>query len=160
MAPKLYVPSNQIVRPWAGQVYLPALDEISRYASAHYDEGLEKFTQGSINLSSDTIVARLVRTSAYTFSQTHDFADDLPAAIVTDVTLGSKVLSGGTFDAADAVFSSVPAGAAIDALVIFKDTGSAATSPLIAYIDGFSVTPNGGDITIQWQATSPFIFKI
>lgn len=129
-------------------------------ASAHYDLGLQKFTQAGINLSSDTIKVRLVRTSAYTFSQAHEFATSLPLAIVTDVTLGSKALTGGTFDAADAVFVAVPAGAAIDALVIYKDTGIAATSPLIAYIDGFSVTPNGGDITIQWQGTTPFIFKI
>lgn len=132
--------------------------------SAHYNLGLEKFTSGTINLGTgsggDTIKVRLVRTSAYTFSQAHEFASSLPAAIVTDVTLGTKALSGGTFDAADAVFLAVPGGAAIDALVIYKDTGVASTSPLIAYIDGFSVTPNGGDITIQWQSTTPFIFKI
>lgn len=129
-------------------------------ASAHYDLTLEEFTKGNIALDADTIKARLVRTSAYTFSQAHDFADDLPAAIVTDVTLGTKVLDSGTFDAADSVFSAVPAGAAINALVIYKDTGNAATSNLIAYIDGFSVTPNGGDITVQWQGTTPWIFKI
>jgi hypothetical protein len=134
-------------------------------ASAHYNLGLGKYLAQTVNLGTgsggDTIKVRLVRVSAYTFNQSHEFASSLPAAIVTDVTLGTKALAGdGTFDAADAVFSSVPGGAAIDALVIYKDTGSAATSPLLAYIDGFSVTPNGGDITIQWQATSPFIFKI
>lgn len=129
-------------------------------ASAHYNLGLEKFTAGSINLSSDTIRVRLVRTSAYTFSQAHEFMSSAPAAIVTDVTLGTKALSGGTFDAADAVFTAVPSGAAIDALIIFKFVTNDAASPVLAYIDGFSVTPNGGDITIQWQGTTPFIFKI
>ena len=129
-------------------------------ASAHYDLGLHKFTSGSIDLSTDTIRVRLMRTSAYTFSQAHEFASSLPAAIATDVTLGTKVLSGGTFDAANAVFSAVSAGAAIDCLAIFKFVTVDGDSPLIAYIDGFSVTPNGGDITIQWQATTPWIFKI
>lgn len=133
-------------------------------ASAHYNETLSLFLAGGINVGTgsggDTIKVRLGRTSGYTFSQAHDFIDDLPAAIVTDVTLGSKAISSGTFDAADAVFAAVPAGAAIDFLVIYKDTGVAGTSPVIAYIDGFSVTPNGGDITIQWQGTSPFIFKL
>jgi len=129
-------------------------------ASAHYNLTLKKFLDADVDMLVDTIKARLVRTSAYTFSQAHDFADDLPAAIVTDVTLGSKTTTAGEFDAADAVFSAVPAGAAIDAVVLYKDTGVASTSPLIAYLDGFSVTPNGGDITLQWQATSPFIFKI
>jgi hypothetical protein len=134
-------------------------------ASAHYNITLASYLTAGLNLSSDTIKVRLVRTSAYTFSQSHDFVADLPAAIVTDVTLGSKSIpttsaDGGTFDAADAVFTAVGAGAAIDALVIYKDTGVAGTSPLLCYIDGFSVTPNGGDITVQWQSTNPFIFKI
>jgi hypothetical protein len=129
-------------------------------ASSHYDEGLESFTKGAIDLVNNTIKARLVRQSAYTFSQTHDFLDDLPAAIVTDVTLGSKAVSNGTLDAADAVYVSVPSGAAIDAVVIYKDTGSAATSNLLAYIEFTSVTPNSGDITLVWAASSPFIFKI
>lgn len=134
-------------------------------ASAHYNITLASYLTGGLNLSSDTIKVRLVRTSGYTFAQTHDFANDLPAAIVTDVTLGSKAIAttsadGGTFDAADAVFTAVGAGAAIDALVIYKDTGVSSTSPLLCYIDGFSVTPNGGDITVQWQGTNPFIFKI
>lgn len=134
-------------------------------ASAHYNLGLQKFLAASLNLPSDTIKVRLVRTSAYTFAQTHEFASSLPAAIVTDVTLGSKTTNGGgsdpgCFDAADAVFTAVTAGAAIDALVIYKDTGVSTTSPLIAYIDGFSVTPNGGDITVQWANAAPFIFKV
>lgn len=113
-----------------------------------------------IDLLVDTIKVRLVRTSAYTFSQLHDFLDDLPAAIVTDVTLGTKTTTDGKFDAADATFTAVPSGAAIDACVIYKDTGVASTSPLIVYLDGFSVTPNGGDITLQWANASPFIWTI
>jgi len=134
-------------------------------ASAFQNITLASFLTGGINLSSDTIKVRLNRTSAHAFSQSDDFLNDLAAAIVADVTLGSKAVAttssdGGTFDAADAVFTAVPAGAAIDSLYIYKDTGVSTTSPIIAYIDGFSVTPNGGDITIQWQATNPFIFKI
>jgi hypothetical protein len=134
-------------------------------ASAHYDLTLKRFLDADDDMLVDTIKVRLVRVSAYTFSQSHDFLNDLPAAIVTDVTLGSKTTDGagshpGCFNAADAVFTAVPSGAAIDALVIYKDTGTASTSPLIAYIDGFSVTPNGGDITVQWSNSSPFIFKI
>lgn len=127
--------------------------------SAFNNKFLEQCTSGSINLSTDTIKARLVRTSGYTISD-NAVVSGLPAAIVTDVTLGTKALSLGTFDAADAVFSAVPSGAAIDSVVLFKDTGTPASDPVICQITGFSVTPNGGDITIQWQATSPFIFKI
>ena len=134
-------------------------------ASAAYELSLKKFMDADIDLLVGVIKVRLVRTSAYVFSQLHDFADDLPAAIVTDVTLGTKLTNagsvGGVFDAADAVFTAVPSGAAIDACVIYEDTaGAASTDPLILYLDGFSVVPNGGDITLQWAAASPFIWKI
>jgi hypothetical protein len=126
-----------------------------------YKPSLKKFMDADIDLLVGTIKARLVRTSAYTYSNAHDFADDLPAAIVADVTLGTKTTTDGSFDAADAVFTSVPAGAAIDAVVIYEDTaGAASTDPLIVYLDGFTVTPNGGDITLSWANSSPFIWTI
>lgn len=138
-------------------------------ASAHYNLALQEFwkgTIGDVTAGGTTIKVRLMRTSAYTFAQAHQFLASLPAAIVTDVTLGTKVANGGggadpgCFDAGDATFTAVPSGAAIDCLGVFKDTGTAGTSPLLFYIDGFSVTPNGGDITIQWQNSVPWIAKL
>ena len=82
------------------------------------------------------------------------------AGVGTDPTLGTKVLADGTFDAADAVWSAVGAGAAIDCLIIYKFVTNDAGSTPLAYIDGFSVVPNGGDITAVWQSTTPWIFKI
>jgi hypothetical protein len=135
-------------------------------ASAHYNLALQEWWKGSIgDITTITVKVRLMRVSAYTFAQAHQFASSLPAAIVTDVTLGTKTVNGagsdpGCFDAADATFTAVPAGAAIDCLVLFKDPGTPATSNLISYIDGFTVTPNGGDITVQWQNSAPFIAKL
>jgi hypothetical protein len=137
-------------------------------ASAHYNLALQEFwkaTLGDITAGGTAVKCRLMRVSAYVFSQAHQFASSLPAAIVTDVTLGTKTANGagadpGCFDAADAAFVAVPAGAAIDCLAVFKDTGAAGTSPLLFYIDGFTVTPNGGDITIQWQNSAPWIAKL
>lgn len=129
-------------------------------ASAAYEITLKKFMDADVDLLVDTIKVRLLRTSAYTFSQAHDFAADLPATIVADVTLGTKTTTVGVFDAADAVFSAVPAGAAIDACAIYKFVTADADSPLILYLDGFTVTPNGGDITLQWAEASPNIWKI
>jgi hypothetical protein len=137
-------------------------------ASAHYDLALQEFwkgTLGDITSAGINVKVRLMRVSAYTFSQAHQFASSLPAAIVTDVTLGTKTANGagatpGCLDGADCTFVAVPSGAAIDCLCAYKDTGTPATSPLLFYIDGFTVTPNGGDITIQWQNTAPFIAKL
>lgn len=135
-------------------------------ASAHYNLALQEWYKGTIgDITSITVKCRLMRVSAYTFSQAHQFASSLPAAIVTDVTMGSKTVNGagadpGCFDAADSTFVAVPSGAAIDCLAVFKDTGVAGTSPILWYIDGFTVTPNGGDITVQWQNSAPWIAKL
>src|SRR5580765_4708549 len=120
--------------------------------SAHYNFFLQEAWKGSLgDLTAGGVVVkcRLMRVSAYTLSQAHQFASSLPAAIVADVTLGSKTANGagadpGCFDAADATFLAVPAGANIDCLAVFKDSGTPATSPLLFFIDGFSVPPNGG----------------
>jgi hypothetical protein len=137
-------------------------------ASQHYNLALQEFwkgTLGDLTSAGVTVKARLMRTSAYTISQAHQFASSLPAAIATDVVLGTKTANGagadpGCFDAADATYTAVPSGAAIDCLAVFKDTGVAGTSPLLFYIDGFTVTPNGGDITVQWQNSAPWIAKL
>jgi hypothetical protein len=137
-------------------------------ASQHYNLALQEFwkgTLGDLTAAGVTVKCRLLRTSAYAVSQAHQFLSSLPAAFVADVTLGAKTANGqgadpGCLDAADATHTAVPPGAAIDALAVFKDTGVVGSSPLLFYIDGFSVVPNGGDITIQWQNTNPFIAKL
>ena len=129
-------------------------------ASGLYDAGREAFLTGSIDVSTDTIKVSLIDTGTYTVDlATHDFYNDLSGEVGTAVTLGSKTTTAGVFDAADATFSSV-SGNTVEAVVIWKDTGVASTSPLIAYVDGLSVTPNGGDITIQWDSGANKIFKL
>lgn len=76
--------------------------------------------------------------------------------------MASKTTTAGIANAAAATFSSV-SGDQSEALVIYKDTGDAATSPLIAYIDtatGLPITPNGADITINWDTGANKIFKL
>ena len=54
-------------------------------------------------------------------------------------------------------------GSTINAIVIVKDTGTEATSPLIAYIDtatGLPITPNGGDIIVTWDNGINKIFRV
>lgn len=54
--------------------------------------------------------------------------------VATDQTLASRTLVNGVLDAADLSFTSVTG--TVHALIIYKDTGSAATSPPIVFIDG------------------------
>ena len=116
----------------------------------------------SVDLDTDTIKVTLVNTSTdYTYSAAHDYFDDVTDYTgVTPQTLSNKTTTSGVFDnTADHTFSSVAIDGSktVDALVVYKDTGTASTSPLIAYFDGFTaVTPNGGDITVTWNASGLF----
>jgi hypothetical protein len=134
-------------------------------ANALYDLGREAFLTGSISWSSDNIKAVLVDTGSYTVNLTSDqylSAIAGGARIATSSNLANKTTTAGVADADDVTFSSV-SGASVEAIVLYKDTGSAATSPLIAYIDtatGLPVTPNGGNISITWSSSSSKIFKL
>ena len=114
----------------------------------------------SIDLLDDTIKIALIDTGTYTFSQTHEYWSSASAAIVgTSVTLASKTVTDNVFDSADPTFTSV-SGVSVEALIIYKDTGTTSTSPLIYFVDvaasGLPVTPNGGNITVQFNASGIF----
>jgi hypothetical protein len=134
-------------------------------ANALYDKGREAFLSGTISWSSDNIKVVLVDAADYTVNlSTHQFLSDVASGgrVATSANLASKTVTAGVADAADVTFSAVT-GDQSEALVIYKDTGSAATSPLIAYIDtatGLPVTPNGADITVTWDNGSNKIFKL
>lgn len=130
-------------------------------ANRMYPSAKASFLQASINLSSDTIKAALVDTGTYTYNSAHDFYNDVSGVVGTPQTLGSKTFTSGVFDAADVTYTAVT-GNSVEAIILYKDTGTASTSNLIAYIDtgvtGLPVTPNGGNITIQWNASGIFAF--
>ena len=129
-------------------------------ANALYPKAKEAFLDALIDLPSDTIKIALIDTGTYTYNSTDQYWSSASSAIVgSAVTLTSKTITNGVFDAADVTFSSV-SGASVEALIIYKDTGSAATSPLILYIDvaasGLPVTPNGNNIDVQFNASGIF----
>jgi len=117
-----------------------------------------------VDLDTDTIKAMFI-----------DHADDTPVpatdafidallsasrvpAIASAPALGSKTvgtLAAGVFDAADTVFTALT-GDQVESLILFKDTGVEATSKLVAFWDtatGLPLTPNGGDVTVAWNAS-------
>lgn len=128
-------------------------------ASALYPSFKELLLGGDIALDSDTIKAAIVDTGTYTYSSAHDFYNDVSGVVGTPQTLASKSITSGVFDAADVTYTAV-SGNSVEAVVLYKDTGNTATSPLIAYIDGISVTPNGGNITVQWDNGANKIFAL
>lgn len=134
-------------------------------ANTLYDFARQRFLEGQLNWMTDTIKVLLVDTGAYTpQTAVHQYLADIPVSsrIAGPVTLTSKSTGGGAADAADCTFTSVT-GASIESIIIYKDTGTEATSPLIAYIDtatGLPITPNGGDIIVTWDNGTNKIFKV
>jgi hypothetical protein len=124
-----------------------------------WKEQLLQFTANN-NLSAGTVKVALVDTGTYTYNSANQFYSSVSSAVVgTPQTIGSKTFTNGVFDGADVTFTAVT-GSSVEALVLYVDTGSAATSPLVAFIDtsvtGLPVTPNGGDISITWNASGIF----
>lgn len=136
-------------------------------ASALYPLAKQSFLSQSpsIDMDTDTIKVALINVSTdYTYSAAHQFLSSVTTySGTTDQTLSSVSITSGVFNAASATFTSVSISGSktVAALVIYKSTGTGSTSPLIAYIDGFTaVTPNGGNITITWDTGSSKIFAL
>jgi hypothetical protein len=126
-------------------------------ASALYPSFKQLLLGGDIDLAADDIRAILIDTADYTYSAAHDFLEDVAAGarVAVSPALASKTITNGVFDAADATFTAAT-GDSVEAVILYKHTGSDATASLIAYIDGVSVTPNGGNIVASWNASGIF----
>lgn len=106
------------------------------------------------------VFAALVDTGTYTYSAAHEFYSSLSGIVGTDQEITTKTISNGTFDGDNVTFTAV-SGNSCEAIVLYrKNAGANTTWRLIAYIDtsvtGLPVTPNGGDISITWNASGIF----
>lgn len=118
-----------------------------------YPKGAQKMLTGSIAFLADTIKVVWVP-SGYTYSTGHEFLSDLGSTVGTAQTLANKSVTGGVFDADDVDFGAIASGSTLKAAVLYKDTGVAGTSPLLAYLDeitGLPMATNGASIEIPWN---------
>jgi len=133
-------------------------------ANALYAKGKEKILSAAINFAADTIKVALVKNTYPQDLSNDEFFTSISAYVVgTPQTLATKTVAAGVFDAADALFEAVASGDTLEGVVIYKDTGVAGTSALLAYIDtitGFPLATNGSDITIQWSNGAYRIFTL
>jgi hypothetical protein len=110
----------------------------------------------------------LIDTGVYTYSAAHQFYN--PALTTGSPIVGSAqritptaTSVGGTdgvFDGGDLTYTAVT-GASVEALIIYRlNTGANTTWRLMSYYDtaggGLPVTPNGGNITVTWNASGIF----
>ncbi len=133
-------------------------------ASVLYPKAKEKFATGALSWTADTIKGVLIDLADYTYNAAHEFMTDVPGAarVGTAQTLAGKSATNGVQDANDITLPGVT-GDPCEAILLYKDTGADATSPLIALIDtatGLPVTPNGGNITITWDNGANKIFAL
>jgi len=136
---------------------------------------MEAWNQAQLNGSSvidwdtDTIKVMLVDSTVTPLAATHDFIDDLDTNEVTgtNYTAGGATIASlavteasgiATVDGADVTWSQHASGFT-DArfAVIYKDTGTPATSLIVGFIDFTSDKGNvNGDLTVQWNASGIF----
>lgn len=135
-------------------------------ANQIYPKGRQAFARGEIDWDSDNIKLLLVD-ATYTFDPAHDFHADVSgtAIVATSGNLTGKDSTDGICDAADVVVATV-SGDVITQVIVYRDSGSSATSQLILFFDStaasvlISLTPDGTGVRVRWSNGPNKIFKL
>lgn len=135
-------------------------------ATIFYTGFKEQLLTAGINLLTDDIKVVLIIGANYTPSVADVYLSQIPAGGTKGdpQPLLNKTVTGGTFDADDVSFSTVTGPGQITGLLLYKDTGNPATSPLI-FADtaptGFPVTdPVAITINVIWDNGANRIFTL
>lgn len=135
-------------------------------ANSLYTLGKQGLLHGSFVLDTDTIKIALVSSSYTPNLATHQFWSDVNANVVgTPMTMSGITITNGVFNSSAVTFNAVAGGSTVRYFAIYKDTGVAATSPLLVLIDtttGVTLpfATNGGDVTFTPDAGANKIFKL
>ena len=136
-------------------------------ASGMFDNGRNRFARGEIvwkASAGSTVKGNLIDTGVTAPNlATHTTMSDLRSAVVGSDTAISGMAdpAAGVCNADDLVFSAVT-GAHVEGVVLWQEQSAADASRfLFLWVEFTAVTPNGGNITIQWDNTSTvYIFKL
>jgi hypothetical protein len=135
-------------------------------ANLIYKKAKESFLKGEINLYSNTIKVLILNNSYTPNVDTHQFVSDINSSYIEHRTgaLLNKTVTSGVFDADDITVSDY-SGNSFNALAIYVDSGSDATSRLIAYLDTstglpFSSANVAAPVTIAWNNNSTKIISL
>lgn len=131
-----------------------------------YDAGLEGFAGGDVAWDTDNIRCVLIDEGTDVPDLANDdFLDDIAGGArvaLGTANLGSKTFLDGVLDGADYTFTSV-SGATVESFTVFVNTGTESTSRLLLNFDtatGLVLTPDGGNVTIQWDNGSNRIARL
>lgn len=134
-------------------------------ANRLYTKGKEKILSADVDWLVDNIKVILVDGADHTpNTDTHEFLSDVAGAaiVATSGNLANKSVALGAADADPITFPAV-SGDQFEYVIIYKDTGVAATSPLLVLLDsavGLPYTPAGNNVTITWDDDSDKIFRL
>jgi hypothetical protein len=138
-------------------------------ANFRFDQASEDFLRGLIKwdpVGGDTFKVVLVDTAVWVPSKanSHYLSEAAGATVGTAVALTDITYTDGVADAADATLTSVT-GNECEGVLLYQDTGDAATSILIYYWDTpatagqLPTTPSGGNYTIKFASAGIFSLK-
>lgn len=127
-----------------------------------YLPALKAALEGDIDLNTADVRAVCVDAADYTFSETHDFLDDIAGGARVGVSgtlsgVSVAISSGEVRVDADDVEIATVSGDQFEAVVVYiHDGGADSARRLVCYIDsgtGLPFTPSGGNIIIRWNAS-------
>ena len=128
-------------------------------ASEAYGSGVAALVQGDVEWKTGgTAIKAKLCLAALTYSDAHENRDDVTSAGdtagATDISLTLENPNSGTADKillkADSslTFTTVTTGQSVGSVVVYKDSGTASTDTLLAFLDIAATDTNGGDITV------------
>jgi hypothetical protein len=125
-----------------------------------YDIARQAYLTGTLNWNTDSMKCALLSIQYVANYATHQhFSDVSTFQVGTSHALTSVTSGAGVAEAANVTFTAV-SGLQVGSVVVYKDTGTPSTSPLLFLITsgtGLPVTPDGTDITVSWFSTQIFV---
>lgn len=131
-----------------------------------YPKARTKFLKGDIDWENDDFLA-VALDATYTYSEAHDFRDDLTGVLGTASLAGMAALDNGWADATDPTITGMTPGLTVARFVIARDVGTAATDDLIWYADTYANTTalarligGSGSVTFAFNNGTGRIFQL
>lgn len=131
-----------------------------------YNKARQALGKGLVNLEGDDVRLVFIDDADYTPDLINDeFLSDVPAAsrVAVSTSLASKLVDAtGAFSANDLIVNTV-SGDPFEGVLLYIHTGVDSTSRLLSYDDTAAqlpITPNGTDITVEFDKTANKIFRV